>query len=309
MTSPESLPMVRRVLAVITGVLLLAVAACGAAQQAGSSGTTRPADRYAVTKVVHTTDGEQARVTLQAVTEQGDVVMTAIGSDVDTGETSLGWTTMRQALFVQLGAAMKALGWEQVSTGPDWWQARYRGGPDAKIATIEPGEPTQEPRTSSTPPSRRSTASPAPSSADTGPVDLVRLIGRSIDDPLVRGMFVTCRIPQSSGDIDCASQGFRLMLGSSMTVVGITLHGDYGSSVWATYAGQLPLGLTWADTYETILSKLGQPERRAGGLGDCVTLEYTAGEGNVVGIELSAFHDRPDALAGSTIMRINITPR
>ncbi|HSO66011.1 MAG TPA: hypothetical protein VLQ78_13005, partial [Ornithinibacter sp.] len=69
-TSPRSL---RTVLALVAGALL-ALSGCGGGGAGGGAGgggvastsvTTQPADRYAVTRVLHTTTGEGERVTLQ----------------------------------------------------------------------------------------------------------------------------------------------------------------------------------------------------------------------------------------------------
>lgn len=311
-------------------VVALLLGGCGSPQPATPVGTTSSATtaalRYANVEIVHTTIGGEPRVRLRTVIEGGGEVMTAIGSDADTGESGeLGWTSMRAALLVQLKSAMRALGWQEIGSGPPWWQVRFRGDANAKIPVIAPTEepaaptsPTEEP----IPPTEEPTALPEeptspPSSEEPvpGPGDLgdagylVSLIGKDIDDPAVSPLVRACGgIGQNlHTNLACQDQGFELTVGSGLRIVDITLYAEQPGT-YGEYIGALPLGITWDDSYYDLLDKLGPPEHRVGGNGVTINLQYPAGGAWLV-LATSATHDRPEYLANARLLSIQITLR
>jgi hypothetical protein len=237
--------------------------------------------------------------------------MTAIGSDADTGETDgLKWTTMRAALLVQLKSAMKALGWQEVGSGPAWWQVRFAGGPDARIPVVAPDEPTQ---TAAPQPTETRTPTETPTPVHSGGYDqvgdLVDLIGKGYDDPQVNALIRSCgpgTDPHRSGNVHCYSGGFELTLGGAgLTVTTVTLYAAERDG-FSEYPGKLPRGLSWSDSYYEIIDKLGEPDARIGGYGVTVGLQYPANDVWLV-LETSATHDWPEQLQNSHLLRIDIT--
>jgi hypothetical protein len=179
--------------AVLAVLAALVLTGCGGGGSNAAPPSPSPTLRYANVVVVHETTGGLPQVRLRSVIEGGGTVMTAIGSDTDTGETNgLKWTTMRAALLVQLKSAMKALGSQEVGSGPAWWQVRFAGGPNARIPIVAPDEPTQTatPMPTMMPtgtPAQTPTQTPTPVRTDGyGQVgNLVDLIGKGFDDPQV----------------------------------------------------------------------------------------------------------------------------
>ena len=287
----------------LLAVAVVLLAGCGGGTKpAAEVGSPTPSVRYAHIEVVHTTINGEARVQLRTVIEGGGEVMTAIGSDVDYGETGeFKWTSMRAALLIQLKSAMKALGWQEIGTGPAWWQVRYSGGPNAKIPVIESASP-------STGPTERLTTPATGENGDIGDAAyLVSLIGKDIDDPAVAPLVRACGNVGRSlhSNIACQDKGFEVTIGSDLRIVDISLYakdpGTYGE-----YAGALPLGLTWSDGYYDILDKLGTPDRRVGGSGVTINLQYPVGNVWVL-LQTSATHDQPEYLRNARLMSIQIT--
>jgi len=314
--------------AVLTVLATLGLAGCGggggsnaappATNPASPSPSSSAALRYANVTVVHETLGGAPRVRLRTVIEGGGTVMTAIGSDADTGEADgLTWTTMRVALLVQLKSAMKALGWQEVGSGPAWWQVRFVGGPNARIPIVaDDGTATPEPPDTQTPaptPSPADTATPTPtqtSADDYSQVgNLVDLIGKGFDDPQVNALIRSCgpgNDKHRSGNIVCYNGGFELTLGGAgLTVTTVTLFSAERDS-FSDYPGPLPLGLEWTDSYYDVIDKLGPPDAKLGGNGVTVELQYPA-DGVWLVVETSATHDWEDLLRDSHLLSIYIT--
>jgi len=278
-----------------------------------TSTSTQLADtmRHGSIRPVHMTTGGERRFTLQAVLDDGQVVMTAIGSDADdppgTDEPEL--TSMRQALLFQLRTALTSLGWKETTTGPDWYDVEFVGGPDAVIPVIESTSPVTEGPTDGEETSDADTAEPAPPPQPNELGDLVSLIGKDFDDPAVARLARVCG-PGSdfhrSGNIACENAGFELTLGGARLVVkAITLFNfEYSGS--NQYGGTLPLGLTWDDDYAAVLDKLGDPIDRLGGGGVEVQLRYQSGDAYVL-VSTTATHDNPDYLANAKLHWIEIS--
>jgi len=307
----------RRSAALVAIALGVALAGCGGGEggppsrsPTSPSASTVPVVRFGEIEVVHLVTEDERRLTLCARLDTGEIVMTAIGSDADDAD-SVGeprWTPMRQALLVQLRAALAALGWQETGTGPEWYQVRFSGGQDARIPIIESpstspdGLPTEAPTEGPT---------VVPTEEPGGPEvgDLVRLIGRPFADPEVAALVRRCGAGSDahrSGNIACESEGFELTLGGSGLVVkAITLF-NLEYSGYSQYQGQLPLGLSWEDDYDSVLSKLGQPMARLGGSGVEVQLRYRSGDVYVL-VTTTATHDNPDYLAGAKIHWIELS--
>ena len=179
---------------------------------------------------------------------------------------------MRAALLVQLKSAMKALGWQEVGSGPAWWQVRFAGGPEARIPVVAPDEPT---RTATPGPTETPTLTETPTPVQTGGYarvgNLVDLIGKGFDDPQVYALIRSCgpgTDAHRSGNVHCYAGGFELTLGGAgLTVTTVTLYAAERDG-FSEYPGKLPLGLSWSDSYHDIIDKLGQPDARFGGYDD-----------------------------------------
>ncbi len=299
--------------AVLAVLATLVLTGCGGGGSTGASPSPSPTIRYANVVVVHETSGGVPVIRLRTVIEGGGTVMTAIGSDAATGETDgLKWTTMRAALLVQLKSAMKALGWQEAGSGPGWWQVRFAGGPSARIPVVAPDEPAQ---TATPGPTETPAGTPAetPTPVQTGGYDqvgnLVDLIGKGYDDPQVNALIRNCgpgSDPHRSGNVHCTAGGFELTLGGAgLTVTTVTLYAAERDG-YSEYPGELPLGLSWSDSYYDIIDKLGQPDAKIGGGGVTVGLQYPAGDAWLV-LETSALHDWAEQLQNSHLLRIDIT--
>lgn len=304
---------VRRAIFVFVAVVVLVLAACGGGSPgaAPTASTTTPSPtataRHGQIQVVHLLENGRRRLTLQAVLDTGEVVMTAIGSDADDAVDAQvpQWTTMRQALLIQLRTALKTLGWTETGTGPAWYQVSFSGGPNARIAVMETatGSATESPTTSSGPASPSTT-----SGGGTEVSDLVALIGKPWDDPQVQALVRRCG-PGSdahrSGNIACESEGFELTLSSALGVKAVTLF-NFEYSGYDQYQGRLPLGLTWGDDYDAVMRKLGPPLERLGGSGVEVQLRYRS-RGVYVLVTTTATHDNADYLATAKIHWIEVS--
>ena len=299
---------VRRAATVLIVVVVLILAGCGGGGSPGAAPSTASTAtvRHGQIQVVHLLENGQRRLTLQAVLDTGDVVMTAIGSDVDDAVDAQvpQWTTMRQALLIQLRTALETLGWTEAGTGPAWYQVSFTGGPDARIPIIESPTGSSSSTTSSEP------APPSTSRVGGGTEvgDLVALIGKPWDDPQVQALVRRCG-PGSdahrSGNIACESEGFELTLSSALGVKAVTLF-NFEYSGYDQYQGRLPLGLTWDDDYDTVMRKLGPPLERLGGGGLEVQLRYRSREVYVL-VTTTATHDNADYLATAKIHWIELS--
>jgi hypothetical protein len=317
------------VAAVLAVLATLALAGCGGGGSGGGgsggstaappspSASSSPTLRYANVVVVHETIGGVPQVRLRTVIEGGGTVMTAIGSDADTGETdSLNWTTMRVALLEQLKSAMKALGWQEVGSGPAWWQIRFAGGPNARIPIVAddtrtpvPAPPVTQTPTPTPPVTQTPTPTPSPTGGYNQVGNLVDLIGKGFDDPQVYALISSCGAGDDkhrSGNIVCYNGGFELTLGGAgLTVTTVTLFSAERNG-FSEYPGPLPLGLDWTDSYYDIIDKLGSPDAKLGGNGVTVELQYPS-DGVWLVLETSATHDWEELLRSSHLLSIYIT--
>lgn len=275
-----------------------------------ASSVSSAAARMATVQVYPTDDGAGSALHLRAVEEgTGTVIVEAIGSDPYDPSADVPlpqWTTMRQALLVQLCTAMSALGWTQVGTGPQWYDVRFSGGPGARTATYAPVPPGPD---ASAPPEPAPTSeAPGPAPDGEGVDDLLVLVGRPFEDPAVTRLVQACGYGDdvhASANVVCVRRGFELTLASDLTVQSVTVF-NAESDGFSQYAGELPLGLTWDDGYADVLARLGQPEQVLGGNGVEIKLLFTSGSRSVE-ITLTATHDWPEQLAVARMHTITLS--
>lgn len=99
-------------------------------------------------------------------------------------------------------------------------------------------------------------------------------------------------------DIDVQSEGFKLTLDSTGTVVvSVTVFNDENAlglpgmeTNFSPYRGELPLGLTWADTATSLLSAHPAYSAASGGYGTSITFTYVV-EGYRFDVALQARHE------------------
>lgn len=111
-------------------------------------------------------------------------------------------------------------------------------------------------------------------------------------------------------DVNVQSEGFKLSLDSSGTVIAVTLFNDEAalgypgtSTDFLAYKGQLPGGLSWSDTATTLGAEYGAPNQ-SGGYGLDITFTTVTRDGYRLEIAFTARHQGD--LPGSPIHCVTV---
>lgn len=131
-------------------------------------------------------------------------------------------------------------------------------------------------------------------------------LGRNVwRDPLLARLASSLG-KSSKTDINVNSEGYTLQVDSSGTVVAALLYNDEtalgfpaSSTSFAAYRGRLPAGLSWYDTYDTVLARYGQGQLVNGGWGIEYRFAYQADDGAI--IELTYLANHENELPGSPL--------
>ncbi|TDU89089.1 hypothetical protein EV138_2644 [Kribbella voronezhensis] len=104
----------------------------------------------------------------------------------------------------------------------------------------------------------------------------------------------------------CNDYGFELDMDSSMTVTSIVLYANEGGGGFSQYAGSLPGGLAFTDTYPVVVGKLGQPLELVGGSGATeVSARYSAPPYEL-SVTFTTWYKSAEYLARATVHMIAI---
>ncbi len=137
----------------------------------------------------------------------------------------------------------------------------------------------------------------------------VSLIGRSFEDPQVMDLVrrLCDGFPNDNvGNVKCLGQGFELNLMTDLSVGSVTLFNSETGG-FSQFRGSLPGKLSWADTYPTVLDKLGEADAQYGGSGVDVYLVYESLEGHRVEVHFDALHNNPEDLVDAHIHYIHVS--
>lgn len=106
-------------------------------------------------------------------------------------------------------------------------------------------------------------------------------------------------------DIDVQSEGFKLTLDSTGVVVSVTVFNDENAmnlpgveTNFSAYRGELPLGLSWADSATSLLTQHPDYTAVSGGYGTSITYTYFL-DGYRFDVALEARHE--SAIPGSAL--------
>ncbi|MGB7981507.1 MAG: hypothetical protein WCF36_12025 [Candidatus Nanopelagicales bacterium] len=130
-------------------------------------------------------------------------------------------------------------------------------------------------------------------------------LGRSIwDDPTLADLAAT--MGPSSDSISMQPYGFQLDVDVSGAVAAVLLFNDEvalglpaSDSSFSAYPGALPAGLSWDDTYDTIVSRHGRGALITGGWGVAYSFAYRTTDGYEIDVTYLANHE--DELPGSPL--------
>lgn len=166
------------------------------------------------------------------------------------------------------------------------------------------------------PPVPSGSTAPAPSqSGDTAQPPAGEIwqwaLGRNVwDDPALQPYTHELGLT-SDTDVNVQSKGFQLTADPSGTVYSVTVYNDETAlglpgveTNFSAYSGALPLGLTWSDTADDVVSRYGTGNQ-AGGYGTPITFTYLTQDGYRVEVGLFASHEAD--LAGAPIHYIRVS--
>ena len=101
----------------------------------------------------------------------------------------------------------------------------------------------------------------------------------------------------SKTNILAHAYGFELNLDDAGTVVAVVLYNDEDSlglssseTSFRAYAGTLPAGLTWRDTYGSVVTQYGPGDQQTGGWGTEHTVSYVTTDGRRLEVTYAATH-------------------
>lgn len=130
-------------------------------------------------------------------------------------------------------------------------------------------------------------------------------LGRNIwDDEALAGLAAT--IGPNSDSITIQPYGFQLDVDASGTVAAVLLFNDEvalglpaSESSFSAYQGSLPAGLSWQDTYDTVVGRYGEGALLTGGWGVPFSFAYQTEVGYEIDLTFLASHS--DELPGAPL--------
>jgi hypothetical protein len=131
------------------------------------------------------------------------------------------------------------------------------------------------------------------------------VLGRSVwDDPALADLAST--LGPTSDSIMMQPYGYQLDVDASGTIAAVLLFNDevalglpVSDSSFRAYDGALPGGLTWSDTYDTIVNRFGEGTLVTGGWGVSYTFAYETTNGYEIDVTYLANHE--DELPGAPL--------
>ncbi|WP_421735285.1 hypothetical protein [Cellulomonas sp.] len=163
-------------------------------------------------------------------------------------------------------------------------------------------DPTHPPTESSStesyrPPQESTDPVPEPVAEPAGEVWQWALGSNVWDDPRLARYAADLGAPDTSVDVNANAEGFQLVLDSDGTVVSVVLFNDETAlglpespTSFRAYPGELPAGLTWSDTADSVVARYGMGTQ-SGGWGTEVALTYAWTDGASITLGFAATHE------------------
>jgi hypothetical protein len=268
-----------RPITLFTGVLLVLAVGCGGggnpapgASTAGPASTSHSAStaavKYAHVVAYFTEAGGSTVVHFKTVDTATQLrVADAIAADpydqdAEGGEVSA--TAGRVAMLVGLRAAMSALGWTEVGVGEQWYDVQFSGGPDARVAVIEPDTSTSagppSPTSSETLTTTTPTNAPEPTPPANTMPDYEAVLGEPIESQVLTDFVDRHGCFARNAYYKCYDAGIEMSVSTGMVLASVFMYAN--RSDYAVYQGELPMGLRWGMSRASVEAALGRPDRQ-----------------------------------------------
>ena len=168
-----------------------------------------------------------------------------------------------------------------------------RRGPHEPAYGVDVDAESYQPRHETTDP----TPEPQPTPEPVGEIWQWALGSNVWDDPRLARYAADLGTPDTSVDVNANAEGFQLVLDSDGTVVSVVLFNDetalgfpVSSTSFRAYPGELPAGLTWSDTADSVVATYGMGTQ-SGGWGTEIAFTYAWTDGISITLGFAATHE------------------